>query len=89
MPASWQGQVDRPEVRYLREGMDWASALGLRAEVRLRIGQPVHEILDEASGAWSGLLCVGSRHSTRGNRSQPDVTAEVAILGKAPVPAVR
>jgi hypothetical protein len=51
--AAWETVLDgdRPEPHYLRESLGWANALGLRAKVRLRRGQPVDEILGEAYGA--------------------------------------
>lgn len=73
-------ETDTVPGRSLRRGLAEAQSAGLEAEVRVRLGSPVQEILAEARDGNYDLLCMGSSYSAHGLRHlyTPNVTAEVA-----------
>jgi nucleotide-binding universal stress UspA family protein len=77
--------------RGLREGMAKAKEAGLNAQVRVRQGNPVQEILCEIREGNYDLACMGSAYSAHGLRHlyTPNVTAEVAEASPCPILTAR
>ncbi|MBN1146779.1 MAG: universal stress protein [Anaerolineales bacterium] len=89
----WQDiiETDTPQGRNLKGIMQEIQSAGLRVTLKVRQGNPVHEILDEAQRGAYDLVGLGSPYSAHSLRHiyMPNVTAEVAeALGK-PVLTVR
>jgi len=89
----WQDivQTDTPQGRNLRGIMQEIQSAGLRGELKVRQGNPVHEILSEVQDGAYDLVGLGSPHSAHSLRQMymPNVTAEVAEAMGAPVLTVR
>lgn len=84
-------ETDTPQARHLKQVLAAANTAGVEAEVKVRHGQVVDEIINEAkSGNYDmvGLGSVYSSHSLRG-RYRPDVTALVAAAVACPILTMR
>jgi nucleotide-binding universal stress UspA family protein len=75
----------------LRDGLNKARAAGLKANLKLRQGNVIEEILSELKEGDYDLVCMGSLYSAHGLRQlyAPNVTAEVAEEIGCPVLTVR
>ncbi|MFN3742065.1 MAG: universal stress protein [Anaerolineales bacterium] len=84
-------QTDTPLGRALRRGLEQAQSLGLNASVKVRHGEVVEQILNEIRQQKPQLVCMGSPFSSHSLRHyyMPNVTAEVAESGLAPVLTAR
>jgi len=83
--------TNTPQGRNLRQAMDDIRAAGVKAELRVHHGNPVHEILNEATKGAYDLIGLGSSYSAHSLRQMymPNVTAEVAEAVGIPVLTVR
>jgi nucleotide-binding universal stress UspA family protein len=83
--------TDTPQGRNLRQVMEDAQAAGVKAELRVHHGNPVHEILGEAEKGDYDMIGLGSPFSAHSLRQMymPNVTAEVAEAVGIPVLTVR
>lgn len=84
-------ETDTPQARHLQQVSAAAIAAGVEVEVKVRHGQVVDEIINEAkSGDYDmvGLGSVYSSDSLRG-RYRPDVTALVAAAITCPILTMR
>jgi len=77
--------------RSLREGIKKASEAGLEANVRIRHGSIVEQILAEVKEGNYDLICMGSQYSAHGLRQlyTPNITADVAEVSQCPILTVR
>ena len=77
--------------RTLRNALDEASSKNLQANLKLRQGNVIEEILAELKEGDYDLVCMGSLYSAHGLRQMyaPNVTAEVAEVIGCPVLSVR
>nr|BAL54658.1 UspA domain protein [uncultured Chloroflexota bacterium]BAL56887.1 UspA domain protein [uncultured Chloroflexota bacterium] len=84
-------ETDTPIGRALRRGLEQAHSLGLEVAVKVRHGEVVEEILKEIRQHKPQLICMGSPFSSQSLRHyyMPNVTAEVAESGLAPVLTAR
>jgi nucleotide-binding universal stress UspA family protein len=84
-------ETDTPQAVNLRLMLDDIRSLGLQAELKVRQGSIVHEILEEVKSGDYDLVGLGSPYSTKSLRHlyMPNVTAEVAEAINQPVLAVR
>jgi nucleotide-binding universal stress UspA family protein len=75
----------------LRDGLNKAHEAGLKANLKLRQGNVIEEILAELKEGDYDLVCMGSLYSAHGLRQlyAPNVTAEVAEVIGCPVLTVR
>jgi len=75
----------------LRDGLNKARKAGLKANLKLRQGNVIEEILAEHKEGDYDLVCMGSLYSAHGLRQlyAPNVTAEVAEVIGCPVLTVR
>jgi nucleotide-binding universal stress UspA family protein len=75
----------------LRDGLNKARKVGLKANLKLRQGNVIEEILAELKEGDYDLVCMGSLYSAHGLRQlyAPNVTAEVAEEIGCPVLTVR
>ena len=75
----------------LRDGLNKAREAGLKANLKLRQGNVIEEILAELKDGDYDLVCMGSLYSAHGLRQlyAPNVTAEVAEEIGCPVLTVR
>lgn len=93
MMTHWQDllNADIPQARHLRALLEQAQAQGLTADVQIRHGNIVHEIVAAARAGKHDLVVMGSKYSSHSLRGQylPDVTAEVMETLKRPVLVVR
>lgn len=84
-------ETDTPQGRNLKKDMETAQEHGLKANVVVRQGNVVEEILNEAKTGNYDLLCLGSPYSAHTLRHYytPNVTAEVAESLLCPVLTAR
>lgn len=75
----------------LRDGLNKAQEAGLDANLKVRQGNVIEEILAELKEGDYNLVCMGSLYSAHGLRQlyAPNVTAEVAEVIGCPVLTVR
>jgi len=75
----------------LRDGLNKARKAGLKANLKVRQGNVIEEILAEHKEGDYDLVCMGSLYSAHGLRQlyAPNVTAEVAEVIGCPVLTVR
>lgn len=80
-------ETDTPQARRLREALETLEGMGVAAEVRVRHGPVVHEILHEIREGEYDLVGVGSPYSARSLRRlyRPNVAMEVAEAAGRPV----
>lgn len=83
--------TDTPQGRNLKKGLETAHGYGLKANVTVRQGNIVEEILIEAKTGNYDLLCLGSPYSAHTLRHYytPNVTAEIAESLLCPVLTAR
>lgn len=76
---------------YLRAGQKTAQQMGVEAQVKIRQGTVVQEILAEVKDGNYDLVCMGSTYSSQGLRQffTPNVTAEVAEAAECPILTAR
>ena len=90
---NWQHlpDTDTPIGRSLREALNVAKEDGLTANVKVRRGNVVEEILDELKEGSYDLLCMGSLYSSNSLRQiyAPNITAEIAEAAHCPVLTAR
>jgi nucleotide-binding universal stress UspA family protein len=90
---NWDHLVETDSLlgRTLRDALDEARQKGLKANLKLRQGNVVEEILSELKQGDYDLVCMGSTYSGHGLRHfyAPNVTAEVAEAVGCPVLTVR
>ncbi len=84
-------ETDTPQGKNLRQALAEAEAAGVPADVRIRQGNVVREILAEVQGHDYDLVAMGSPYSAESLRHLfgPNVTAEVAEAVDCPVLTVR
>lgn len=84
-------ETDTPQGNNLRLALQRAQARGLQAEVKIRRGDVIHEILNEIQTEKYDLVGLGSPYSAHNLRHlySPNVTAEVAEAVAVPVLTVR
>ncbi|MDD2695804.1 MAG: universal stress protein [Anaerolineales bacterium] len=89
----WQNILETatPQGENLREALEEAQKTGLQVTFKVRHGNIVHEILEEARLGNYDLVSLGSAFSTHSLRHLylPNVTAEVAERLQCPVLTVR
>jgi nucleotide-binding universal stress UspA family protein len=75
----------------LQQGLTKARKAGLKADLKIRQGNVIEEILAELKEGDYDLVCMGSLYSAHGLRQMyaPNVTAEVADVIGCPVLTVR
>jgi nucleotide-binding universal stress UspA family protein len=85
------GDTDSLLGRTLRSALDEAQKMDLKANLKLRQGIVIEEILSELKQGDYDLVCMGSPYSGHGLRQfyTPNVTAEVAETIGCPVLTVR
>ena len=85
------GDTDTLLGRTLRSALDEAQKKGVQANLKLRQGIVIEEILSELKQGEYDLVCMGSPYSGHGLRQfyAPNVTAEVAEAIGCPVLTVR
>ncbi len=85
------GDTDTLLGRTLRSALDEAQKRGIKANLKLRQGIVIEEILSELKQGEYDLVCMGSPYSRHGLRQfyAPNVTAEVAEAIGCPVLTVR
>jgi len=78
---------ETPIGRALRKGVEMAQTAGQTAEVKVREGNIVEEILAEIKTGEYDLVCMGSPYSTNALRQMyaPNVAAEVANVVHGPI----
>lgn len=90
---NWDHLVDTDTLlgRTLRSALDAAQKMDLKANLKLRQGIVIEEILAELKQGDYDLVCMGSTYSRHGLRQYyaPNVTAEVAEVIGCPVLTVR
>lgn len=90
---NWQHltDTDTPIGRSLRQSLENAKAEGVTAEVKVRQGNVVEEILSETKQGNYDLLCMGSSYSVHSLRqmSSANVTSEVTENASCPVLTAR
>jgi len=93
LAAHWQDLLttDTPQARRLRALLERAEAEGVDAELEVRHGSVMHEIVAQARAEPYDLIVMGSRYSSHSLRSQylPDVAARVLETLSRPVLVVR
>lgn len=93
LAAHWQDLLttDTPQARRLRALLERAEAEGVDAELEVRHGSVMHEIVAQARAEPYDLIVMGSRYSSQSLRSQylPDVAARVLETLSRPVLVVR
>lgn len=91
--AHWRNllETDTPPARNLRAALEMARQAGVSANVRVRRGAPVHEILRELRAGDYDMVGLGSPYSAHSLRHlfMPNVTADVAESARCPVLSVR
>ncbi len=91
--AHWRNllETDTPPARNLKAALQMAQEAGVSAQVRLRRGAPVHEILHDLRSGDYDMVGLGSPYSARSLRHlfMPNVTADVAEAARCPVLSVR
>lgn len=80
-------ETDTPQARRLREALEMLGEMGVAAEVRVRHGPVVHEILHEIRDGGYDLVGVGSPYAARSlpRLYRPNVAVEVAEAAGRPV----
>ena len=90
---NWQSLLTTatPQARDLLDAREQALQAGVEVDVKVRRGNPVHEILAEQRAGEYDLIGMGSAYSARSLRHLflPNVTAGVAETASCPVLAVR
>lgn len=90
---NWDRLTDTDSLlgRTLRDALDKARKKNLSANLKLRQGNVIEEILAELKEGDYDLVCMGSLYSAHGLRQMyaPNVTAEVAEVIGCPVLTVR
>jgi len=90
---NWDHLTDTDTLlgRTLRDALDKAREKDLKANLKLRQGNVIEEILSELREGDYDLVCMGSLYSAHGLRQMyaPNVTAEVAETIGCPVLTVR
>jgi len=84
-------ETDTLPGKNLRQAIELASSLGLKAELKVLHGHVVEEILKEIKRGDYDLVCMGSPYSTHSLRHlyMPNVTADVAETARVPVLSAR
>ncbi len=84
-------ETDTPQARNLKQALLEMRAAGIAAELKIRQGSIVHEILEEIHTGDYDMVGLGSPYSTKSLRHlyTPNVTAEVAESIHVPVLSVR
>ncbi len=89
----WQtlDKTDTLPGRNLRNALQVANDAGVQAEIKVRNGNIVEEILDEIRTTDYDLVCMGSPYSSQSLRQlySANVTADVAETGLVPVLSAR
>ena len=89
----WQTimETDTPQGRNLRNAMAAVEAMGLSANLKVKRGSIVREILEEGAQGNYDLIGLGSPYSAQSLRHlyMPNVTAEVAESFECPILTVR
>jgi nucleotide-binding universal stress UspA family protein len=90
---NWENLSDTDTLlgHTLRKALDEAQKMNLNANLKLRQGSVIEEILAELKEGDYDLVCMGSLYSAHGLRQlyAPNVTAEVAEVIGCPVLSVR
>jgi len=90
---NWNHLIDTDTLlgSTLRDGLNKARKAGLKANLKVRQGNVIEEILAEHKEGDYDLVCMGSLYSAHGLRQlyAPNVTAEVAEVIGCPVLTVR
>jgi len=90
---NWENLSDTDTLlgHTLRKALDEAQKMDLKADLKLRQGSVIEEILAELKEGDYDLVCMGSLYSAHGLRQlyAPNVTAEVAEVIGCPVLSVR
>ena len=90
---NWEHLIDTDTLlgSTLREGLNQARKADLKANLKIRQGNVIEEILAELKEGDYDLVCMGSFYSAHGLRQlfAPNVTAEVAEVVGCPVLTVR
>jgi nucleotide-binding universal stress UspA family protein len=90
---NWENLSDTDTLlgHTLRKALDEAQKMNLNADLKLRQGSVIEEILAELKEGDYDLVCMGSLYSAHGLRQlyAPNVTAEVAEVIGCPVLSVR
>jgi nucleotide-binding universal stress UspA family protein len=89
--AKHLADTDTLPGRALRAGLELAQAQGLQANLKIREGNIVEEILGEVRAGDYDLICMGSPFSTHSLRQMyaPNVAAEVAEQAACPTLVAR
>jgi len=90
---NWQHltETDTPVGRSLRQSLENAKTLGVTADIKVRHGNVIEEILAEVQGINYDLLCMGSSYSANSLRQMysANVTAEIMDRVRCPVMTAR
>ena len=90
---NWEHLEDTDTIfgKNLRRGMELAHKVNLKANLKIRQGNVVEEIVTEIREGDYDLICMGSPYSAHGLRKlyAPNVTAEVAEAIDCPVITVK
>lgn len=90
---NWENLTDTDTLlgHTLRKALDEAQKMDLKADLKIRRGNVIEEILGELKDGDYDLVCMGSLYSAHGLRQMyaPNVTAEVAEVIGCPVLSVR
>jgi len=90
---NWQHLSDTDTLtgRMLRQALNVVQSAGVSAEIKVRHGRVVSEILEEIRSGDYDLVCMGSSYSAHGLRHLylPNITAEVAEVANYPVLTAR
>jgi nucleotide-binding universal stress UspA family protein len=90
---NWQHLIDTDTLtgRTLRQALNVAQSAGVSAEIKVRHGRVVSDILEEIRSGDYDLVCMGSSYSAHGLRHLylPNITAEVAEVANYPVLTAR
>jgi len=80
-------ETDTPQARRLKEALATLEGMGVAAEVHVRHGPVVHEILREIREGGYDLVGVGSPYAAQSLRRlyRPNVAVEVAEAADRPV----
>lgn len=84
-------ETNTPQAQHLQRALAAAEAAGVVAEVKLRHGQVVDEIIDEVEMGNYDLVGLGSVYSSHSLRGlyRPDVTALVSAAVSCPILTMR
>lgn len=93
MSKNWQHllETDTPVGRNMRTALENAQTAGLTAEVKVKHGNVIEEILAEVNDGNYDLLCMGSSYSVNSLRQMysANVTAEIMERAHCPVMTAR